>query len=450
MSSVDDPQWLTFRKYAKRVKKLHGVQARVPLQVKEEFISTLQYCPKTYLPLLPNVVVLGWTDLAFSASQNSDISLLGYFAGPSVITIRLSFMRWLAYSAAELAVLADLPRLCPNVTSFTVALHFSWDYEPSEEIGSMVIQWPGLRTLRTCALSQSVMDRLFSRRTLESLHIDYSKSSPIYIGTLPDTVRAFTLSSDKPSSCTTFLKTSHASPAKIRLLIGMNEREEEADTSEAFSLLPRCVDTSRLLSLTIEPTSSIVGIPKWCTLRLQEPLVSILVEFRALQELDLDLLRTAQMSDADYERLTASLTQLRSLKLGTSNPSITRLRPVATVATVIAVLRHCKQLETLHILFDGSIPPPESFTSQEGDVAFSEKLEWGVSNHFITRLDVGYTPIQDATIHAIASCFRSIMPCLVQIEYQDRDEEWRLVQNILKSYRKGLLPVDGFCLDGIL
>ena len=433
---MDDTQWTTFRTYAKRVKTFHGRETRVPLELKQEFISCLQHCPQAYFPLLPNVTELEWGELSYSALEDSDISLWRYIAGPAVTTVKLSLMRWVAYSSAELAVLADLPRLCPNVTSFTATVGFSWEYEPSREVGRMVTQWPRLRTLRTCAIAQPVMDQLFSRGTLETLYIDYHCSSPSYVGRIPDAVREFSLSADSPSLCTRFFENVYASPTRFHLLIGMNEGKE-ADIEETFHILPRRLDTSRLLSLTIQPRSSIVGIPMWRSLRLREPLLSSLVEFTALRDLDLDLLCTAQMSDADYTRMAGSLTHLRSLKLGTVNPSITRPWPAASVGAVIAVLKYCKHLETLHIIFDGSIPPPGGSTTQDGKTGLSEELAcpgWGVPNRCITKLRVGYSPIRDATINAIASCFKSIMPCLVQIERGDRDEEWRLVQSILESY----------------
>lgn len=420
---MDDTQWLSFRKYAKRVKTMHGCEAQVPVRVKQEFVSSLQRYPKVYFPLLPNVTELGWSEGSFSATADSAISLLRYFTGPTVTTVTLSLVRWLAHSSAELAVFADLPRLCPNVTSFAIVLSFSWDYEPSREVGKMVMQWPRLRTLRTCAISQSVMDQLFTRRTLENLTIDYHESSPTYNGRIPDTVREFSLGVDSPTLCTHFLETVYASPTRFCLFIGMNEREEELDIEEMFHILPCRLDTSRLLSLAIRPQSSIIGIPLWHTLTLRGPLVSALVEFTALRELDLDFLCTAQMSDVDYARMAGSLPYLRSLKLGTANPSI--MWPAASVGAMIAVLTYCKSLETLHIVFDGSIPPP----APSGEPACQE---WGVANRYLTKLRVGYSPIGNATVNVIASCFKSIMPCLVQIEYKDRDEEWEAVQNILR------------------
>ena len=433
---MDDTQWLTFRKYARRVKTFHGRDSRVPVQIKQELISSLQHCPQAYFPLLPNVTELEWGELSYSVLENSGISLLRYFAGPAVTTFTLSLMRWAAYSSAELAALVDLPRICPNVTFFAASVGFAWEYQPSRELGWMVTQWPRLRTLRTCAVAQPVMDQLFSRRTLETLYIHYHSSSPSYIGRIPDAVREFTLGADGPSLCARFLETVYASPTRFRLWIGMNEGQE-ADIEETFQLLPRRLDTSRLLSLMILPTSTIVGIPMCRTLRLREPLLSPLVEFTALRELDLDLLCTAQMTDEAYAHMAGSLTHLRSLKLGTANPSITRPWPVASVRAVIAVLRCCRHLKTLHILFDGTIPPPGGSTMQDGKVALSEEVVcqgWNVSNRCIAKLRVGYSPIRDATIHAMASCFKSIMPCLVEIERKARDEDWRLVQNILESY----------------
>lgn len=434
---VDDTQWSTFRKYAKRVKTLRGHEARVPVPIRQDIISALQNCPKAYLPLLPNVTELEWSELSFSSPEDSGISLFRYFASPGVITVTFSLMRWRAHSSTELAVLADLPRLFPNVTSFTLVLRFSWDYVPSQEVGSMVTQWPRLQTLQTCAIPQPVMDQLFSQRTLESLHIEYYDSSSIYVGRIPDSVREFTLGAESPASCARFLETAYASPTRCRLLIGMNKGQEEEDIEETFCLLPCRLDTSRLLSLTIQPRSSIAGIPMWRTLRLQESLASSLIEFTALRELDLDLLCTAHMSDGDYECLTRSLGHLQSLKLGTANPSLTRPWPAATVGAVIAVLRHCAHLEALHMVFDGSIPPPGCATTQDGKVARlgeTAREGWGVSNRRITKLYVGYSPIADATVDAIASCFKATMPCLVQIECKARQEEWRLVQSILESY----------------
>ena len=433
---MDDTQWLTFRKYAKRVKTFHGREARlVPVQVKQEFMSSLQHCPQAYFPLLPNVTKLEWGELSYSALEDSGISLLRCFAGPAVTTVTLSLMRWEAYSSAELAVLADLPKLCPNVTSFAAIVGCSCEYELSREaVVRIVTQWPRLRTLRMCATAQPVIDQLLSRRTLETLYIDYHSSSPSYTGRIPDAVREFTLGADTPSLCTRFLETVYASPTRFSLLIGMNEGQE-TDIEETFYLLPRRLDTSRLLALMIQPTSSIVGILMWSTLRLRESLLSPLVKFTALHELDLDFLCTAQMTDEDYARMARSLTHLRSLKLGTANPSIARPWPVASVGAVIALLRCCKHLETLHIVFDGTIPPPGGSTMEDSDV-LSEALAcqgWNVSNRYITRLCVGHSPIGDATIHAMASCFKSIMPCLVEIERKDRDDEWGLVQNMLES-----------------
>lgn len=373
---MDDTQWLTFCKYARRVKTFRPCGARVPVQVEQEFISSLQHCPTSYLPLLPNVTDLEWSELSFSTLDGSGISLLKYFVGPAVTTVTLSLQRWLVYPSPKPAILADLPKFCPNVTSFTVVVGLLWEYQPCREVGRMVTQWPRLHTLRTCALPQPMMDQLFSRRTLESLYLDYHRSSPNYIGRIPDAVCEFTLGVDSSSLCTRILETVYASPTRFHLAVGMNERPEEAEFKKTFHLLPLRLDTSRLLSLTIQPRASIVGIPipMWHTLELRELLVSTFVKFAALRELDLDLFCTAEMSDADYAHVAGSLVHLRSLKLGAANPFISRPWPAASIGAVIAVLRYCKHLETLHLLFNASIPPPGGLTMPDGRVALSEEL----------------------------------------------------------------------------
>lgn len=436
---MDDSQWSTFRKYARRVKTFRPHGARAPVKVEKEFISSLQQFPIPYLPLLPNLTELEWGELSYSALDDSGVPLLKYFAGPAVTSVTLSYLRWLAYSSPELAIITDLPRLCPNVTSFTVVVGFPWEYQPCRELGRMVAQWPRLQTLRTCALPQSMMDQLFARRTLQSLYLDYHSSSPNYVGRIPDAVCEFTIGVDSASLCTRILETVCASPTRFHLLVGMKAGPEEAEIEKLFHLLPFRLDASRLLSLTIQPRSSTMGITMWHTLELREPLASTLANFTALRELDLDLFCTARMLDEDYAYMAGSLVHLRSLKLGTANPSVSRPWPVASIGAVIAVLRYCKHLETLHLLFDASIPPPGGLTMPDGRVALSEELvhqgwAWGVSNRCITKLFVGYSPIGYATIGAVASCFKSIMPRLVQIDRKTQDEEWRLVQDILQSY----------------
>jgi hypothetical protein len=104
---VDDTQCLTFRS-----------EARVLVQVIQDFISSLQHCPKAYFPLLPDVTELERSESSYSALEDSDISLLRYFSGPTATMVTLFLIRWLAYSSAKPAVLADLPSLCPNVASF--------------------------------------------------------------------------------------------------------------------------------------------------------------------------------------------------------------------------------------------------------------------------------------------------------------------------------------------
>ena len=428
---MDDTQWLTFRKYAKRVKTFR-LNLQVPRQLQLEIISSLQHCRKDVLPLLPNVTELEWIELSWIAPKDLGISLFRYFASSAVTKVTLSLMRWQTYSSSELAILANFPLFFPSVTSFTIVVVCLWDYEPSREVGRMVTRWPKLRTLRTCAIAQPEMDQLFSRGTLESLYVDYHKSSPVYTGRVPDTVREFMLVADSPTLCTRYLDAVYASPTKFWMLISLKEQQVKADIEGTIHLLRRRLDTSRLLSLTIQRRSTGVGALIGRTLKLRQPLVSALVEFTALRELDLDTFCTAQMSDTDYACLAGSLTQLRSLKLGTANPSVIQPRLAASIGAVIMVLSHCKHLETLHIAFDGFISPPGT---PDGKLVPSEALArqgWGVSNKLITKLCVGSSPIGDATVNGIASCLKSIMPSLVQIECKAGDEGWRSVQNILE------------------
>ena len=412
---------------------MHVCEATIPVRIIEQFVSSLQHCPESYLPLLPNVTELEWGEIPvfLPLPGDSSISLLKYFATPTVTTITLPPIGWMAHSSAEKALLADLPRICPEVTSFTIAIGLGlWPYE---EAGEMITQWSKLRTLRTCAIEQSVMSELLSRGTLQSLHIQYYKSSPSYSGRIPETVLELTLSADSPSLCTRFLEGMYASPTRFCLVIGADEGRKETN-NELLCLLSRSLDTSRLQSLTFQQGMNPIG---GRAMELQQPFLPTLVKFTRLRELDLDLVCTAQMSDADFAYLAESLSQLRSLKLGTAYRSVALPWPLASVWAVVAVLSHCEHLETLHIAFNGLFPPSESSPGEDDEVAPSEETEcqgWGVSNRHITELCVGYSPVGRATIDDIASCLKSVMPCLVQIQCKARHEEWKLVEEMLESY----------------
>ena len=89
---MDDTQWLTFRKYAKRVKTFR-LNLQVPRQLQLEIISSLQHCRKDVLPLLPNVTELDWIELSWIAPKNLGTSLFRYFASSAVTKVTLSLMR---------------------------------------------------------------------------------------------------------------------------------------------------------------------------------------------------------------------------------------------------------------------------------------------------------------------------------------------------------------------
>ncbi|KAF9220211.1 hypothetical protein BS17DRAFT_787717 [Gyrodon lividus] len=443
-----EKHWLTFRKYADRVKFVRGPCWRLPAAVQHSTISTLAKFHKASLPLLPNLTELGWSELKMSNLIDPSVSLLKYFVGPRVTDLSLFLFCWPS-NVSELEVLSNLSSLCPNVTSFTAFFPRSSYNDPSREVGEIVGKWKKLRTLRSCALPQSVMDQLTSRQSLESLSIELNNStSPLYVGKFPETLHKFSLGGNSAQLCTRYLECVYGSPENCNIRVGADESTTD-DIEALLHALPVHLDKYHLHALTIELTSSYWTTLASETFTLALPLLSPLLAFHALRDLDLDLFSASGLDDAAYEGLAKVWTGLKSLKLGTAD--VSRAGPVASFRAVISLLTYCTSLETLHIVFDGTIaPPPRVPASQagegdgEGDSEGQRHRDggpgagegWGVSNKLITQLHVGHSPIGDVDV--VASCLKSLMPRLEKMEcakYSLEVERWGKVQNILVGTR---------------
>ncbi|KAH0832413.1 hypothetical protein J3R83DRAFT_13453 [Lanmaoa asiatica] len=446
---LGEKQWVTFRKYAERVKFVRGPCRRVSATVQHNVISALARYPKASLPLLPNLKELVWSELKMSNLIDPSISLIKYFAGPGVTTVSLSLICWPNHVSPELAVLTDLPNLCPNVTSFTAFFPRSSYNDHSHEIGEIVREWPHLRVLRSCALSQPVMDTLTSRRILDTLSIELNNSSTaLYVGRLPPHVHMFSLGGNSAALCLRYLETVQGSPTDFHLRIGADD-STTGDMEALVGVLPTRLDKDRLRTLTIELTSSYWSTPASDAFSLSPSFLSSLSSFPSLRELDVSTYCTAEVDDRGYEAWIAGLRGLTSLKMGVGD--VSKATPVATVGAVLAVLKACRQLETLWIVFDGSVAPPlgdvrvdekgkrwvELETEIEGEVERKDENGWGVTNHYITHIRVGHSPIgeDEKGLEALARCLRAVMPRLEKIRTgrypSEVDARWGRVQEML-------------------
>lgn len=446
---MGEKQWMTFRKYAERVRFLRGPCWRVSATVQHNVIAALARYPKASFPLLPNLTELVWSELKMSNLIDPSVSLMKYFAGPGVTTVSLFLICWPNHVSSELAVLADLPELCPNVTSFTAFFPRSSYNDHSREIGEIVRRWPHLRVLRSCALSQPVMETLTSRRTLDTLSIELNNSSTaLYVGQLPPHVQTWSLGGNSAALCLRYIETIEGSPTHFHLRIGADD-SATGDMEALLGVLPKRLDKTRLRTLTIELTSSYWSTPASDTFSLSPSLLSSLSSFPSLRELDVSTFCSAEVDDRGYEVWISGLTGLTSLKLGVGD--VSKARPVASVMAVLAVLKACRWLETLWIVFDGSVTPPS------GDVRVNEKgkqqgeaengdgearkdedqNEWGVTNHHITRISVGHSLVgeDEKGLEALAGCLRAVMPRLEKIRADRYPSElgarWKRVQEML-------------------
>ncbi|KAH7890205.1 hypothetical protein F5I97DRAFT_1924763 [Phlebopus sp. FC_14] len=299
-----------------------------------------------------------------------------------------------------MAVLPDLCNLCPNVTSFTAFFPRSSHSDPSREVGAIVSGWTKLRTLHCCALPQSVMDQLANRKSLESLSIELNNStSPHYVGRFSETLHQFSLGGNNAPRCTRYLESIHCSPKSCSLHVGADE-----STLEDIAV--------------IELTSSYWPTPSSETFRLDITLITPLLVFHSLTTVDLDLFSSAGLDDEAFSVMAKTWPNLRRLALGTCD--VSRAKPLATINALISLLTHCPNLESLHLAFDGSVPPPTEILPD-------------VQNNHITKLQVGHSSIED--VNGIASCFGQLMPRLKKIisaKYPPYDvAKWAAVQKML-------------------
>lgn len=217
------------------------------------------------------------------------------------------------------------------------------------------------------------------------------------------------------------------------------------DMEELVGMLQTRLDKDRLQSLTLELTSSYWSTPASDSFALSPAILSSLACFSGLKELDVSTYCTAEVDDRGYEGWIAGLRGLTSLKVGVAD--VSKARPLASVGAVLAVLRACRQLETLWIVFDASLPLPSRIDNKgkqpggpeikDGRDEDENENEWGVTNYLVTHLCVGYSPIweDEKELEALTKCLRTVMPRLDKIRADkypsEVDERWGKVQEML-------------------
>ncbi|KAG8214928.1 hypothetical protein J3R82DRAFT_10115 [Butyriboletus roseoflavus] len=479
---MGDKQWSTFHKYAVRVHFLRGPCCGIPPSIQRNVVTALARCSRASLPLLPNLTELVWNESDTYSVIDPTVSLIKYFAGPRVATISLFLVSWPIYVSAR-AVLADLPNICPNVTSFTAIPRATLN-DHSPDIGDIVSKWSNLRVLRTCALSQAVMDELASKETLNTLSIELNTCvTDLYVKKLPSMVHTFSLEGSNALHCIRYLQMLHGNPTHFRLHVGLDVTLP-SDMDALFQMLPMRLDTTQLRHLTITLRSSFRrALTLHSSFPLTEPILASLYAFSSLVTLDMNAFCASELDDAAYERMAGAWPELRSLKVGAAD--VSRMKPVASVGAVIAVLRSCPCLETLHIVFDGAIAPPPPTTALDVDegtqrgksagggeaekvgvegveggkeerVTMSRTCSWGISNQYMTEIHVGHSPAGEDMegLKNLASCLRSVMPRLGRIQSikdplgmlgmfdMAESEGWRTVQRLLVDSKDLPLKID--------
>ncbi|KAF8121208.1 hypothetical protein EV363DRAFT_1435932, partial [Boletus edulis] len=441
-----------FHQYAARVRSLRGPghDRDIPPWFQRSVVTALAQTCQISLPLLPNLTELVWDESFVAFESSMTVSLVKFLAGPRLTNLSL-LLQYLPMTSARHA-LYNLPYHCQNVTSFTIILRA--DFPKPDAIAryttDVVGKWPRLQVLKSNPFFPGVAELLASKPSVHTLNLDVDQYSAVCnVGKLPDSIDTLILVANNIRSCLGCLKTIQGSLVRVHLQI-YPWLLHPSDMGAIFQTLPAQLAITQLRFLTIELTFK-YNLPaaRRHLASLTEPSLASLNSFSALHTLDLSSFCTSDLNDAVYARMAATWPELRCLKMGTAD--ISNGKPVASVGAVIAVLRFCLRLQTLHIVFDGSIPPPCPTTNDEESGVSVERVEegkeeqemvgqvnrWGVSNAHITQIHIGHSPTGWGVdeLKGLATCLRSVMPRLGTIQSKKEPsavaERWRMVQHML-------------------
>ncbi|KAG6328415.1 hypothetical protein ID866_10674 [Astraeus odoratus] len=408
-TSIKKNDWTTFEKYASRVKVLARPYSKSSARSQYNTIMALVKCREANSsPLLPNLTELVWEDLGLSNVTRPDPSSLRHLIGERVTSITLNI-----YDSSLISVLSELSLACPNVTSFTVRVP-----PPSfPHVIAVVRQWTKLRSFRSLALPQEMMDELLAFVGLECLSIELGNpSDPTFSGVLPGTLRAFSLHEGNAECHAQYLSNVYGSPQELTLRVCVDGSSIEG-VAKLLHLLPERFDHAALHEFSSELTSSYE--PGLRTFQLDLRFLRPLFAFRNLRTVDLETYGIGGLDDAALDAIARAWPALEHFALGTGSTSLTR--PQTTMNALVALLRHCPSLTRLHLPFDATV------------VVQAVEISDGVVNVRITSMKVGSSPIQDAD--AIAAYLARLMPRLRSIASSRHPAgyhgEWLTVQKLL-------------------
>ncbi|KAL4069200.1 hypothetical protein J3A83DRAFT_3500126 [Scleroderma citrinum] len=451
--------WFVFQKYASRVKSIRMPHHKLRPTSVYRVIAAIACSSKAALPLFPNLTRIILCDPNL-------FPLLRHMIGLSVTDIILQLDLW-PLSVFEMSVIADLPKLCPNVTSFTIQCVRN----PSLEFWDIIGRWTSLRHIQSFPLPQQAMDQLGSRGVLQSFTVDLLTPylHPHHAGTLPGTLHTLILGGGNAGVCTHYLDGVYGSPSALVLCIkdvgstistnndddnemftisseghsfysfsahrnedddstitgdGVSTTEDDnpnvdGDVCELLRTLPNRFNNAALYSLSIKLICEYRTLLNHGALQLQLGILRPLFDFRSLRIVDIGLVCTALLDDDAFAEIARVWPNLESLALRTSN--LSKVRPQATIRSIISFLEYCPNLNTLHLVFDGT-KKVETFTE--------------VVNTRMTTLKVGHSPIED--VDRMVMCLRALMPNLREVvpdywtwRHEGAITQWEQVQERL-------------------
>ncbi|KIJ63418.1 hypothetical protein HYDPIDRAFT_92752 [Hydnomerulius pinastri MD-312] len=423
-SPLSEEEWLILRGYARRIRIFGSWNA--PLKLDKTTTRMLCY-PPTAEPLFPNIQRLDWAD-----ERRETFSFIRHLLGPKTTT--LSIRVWDAsWGTGELAVLASLKTLCPDVRAVT--LPTSDNAHIHSIVSEVLCSWTKLTSVTCHTINESALLHLGGLRSLETLSF---KLDPRALGSsmqpLPDkflNLSSLSVTSARLEDIRVLMLRLHWPLADLQVTVDRCPSHHEIRAF--FTALKTSCNPDHLVAVAIDqvPTTPSDRSPTF-TLTIDD--FSPLTCFGNFCSLHLDTGCPIQLNGEDIMQLAGGWPRLETLSLNYVNGwrSSSGIAPLDLAKLVVK----CSRLKTLDVMLN-----TKGFKKIPRD-----RPSGGFSLSPLWSLEVLDSKIEPASIGPLAALLSDLFPKLRDLgswrsesmaerpraeEYMDR---WSEVRGLVEQF----------------
>ncbi|KAG2134819.1 hypothetical protein DEU56DRAFT_808797 [Suillus clintonianus] len=409
--------WLIFSKYAHRVRSLNNttIYGMDPLDI--EIWRTLS-CPPFFLPLLPNLMSLIWSEAA-----TEKFIYIRLFVTPKLKTLNIS--NRIAFGLTEQSVLLSIPMLCPAVSDLSL-----YPLMKSGDMSSSLQRWSHLSYVSIGEVSEAAILHLSNSPSLQFLKF-YLSSMPISADT-QKLLRypAFCALQELHIKCVAlelvdaFMETLSIAPKVLSITINNQPDTQRALPISISRLSNACVHSSlQQVQLHINDRSDsfdAIGAAPF------QPLYAM----RNLRKLDFEVNLQVHLDEASLLQMAMAWPLLEELYFNRDESDD------VTPHAFVLLLQHCPCLVSVGIAVDWSTIDGHDISP---DVPYQGFAHEALSRAFFGAPRIYHPARIAAFISAIAPNMKSIQVWDFEFSEDDPDcdtytARWDLVQDLIKSF----------------